>query len=347
MNPPAIFAGLVDLAGADLGGEALGANDDFFAGVENLILPGHAQFDEHRYTERGKWMDGWESRRKRGRGHDHCILKLGARGQVHGFDIDTSHFVGNHPPYASVEGVDAPADASFAELDAKAWQPLLPQVPLAPGSQNLFAAEPFGAVTHVRLSIFPDGGVARFRVYGKVRSSFPPPVLDERSRAEVPAGLVDLAALKNGALAIAASNARFGGMNNMLLPGRARTMGEGWETRRGRPPDHRHDWIVVRLAARGSLQVVEVDTNHYKGNFPERCSLEGIEWDGARITDLIDVESNDRWSALVAPTRLEADTRLFLRDAILPHGPLTHVRLNIFPDGGVSRLRLWGTRDGG
>ncbi len=347
MNPPAIFAGLVDLASADLGAEALGASDDFFAGVENLVLPGRAQFDEHRYTDRGKWMDGWESRRKRARGHDHCIVKLGARGQVYGFDIDTSHFVGNHPPYASVEGIDSPVDASFAELDARPWRPLLPQVPLAPGTQNLLAAEPSDAVTHVRLSIFPDGGVARFRVYGKVRSSFGPAVRDERSGAEVPAGLVDLGALKNGALAVAASNARFGGMNNMLLPGRARTMGEGWETRRGRPPDHRHDWIVVRLAARGSLQVIEVDTNHYKGNFPERCSLEGIDWDGARITDLTDVEANDRWAALVAPTRLEADARLFLRSEILPHGPLTHVRLNIFPDGGVSRLRLWGVRDGG
>ena len=347
MNPPAIFAGLVDLASSDLGAEALGASDDFFAGVENLILPGPAQFDEHRYTDRGKWMDGWESRRKRTRGHDHCIVKLGARGQVYGFDIDTSHFIGNHPPYASVEGMDAARDASFGELDdAKAWRALLPQVPLSPGTRNVFAAEPSDAVTHVRLSIYPDGGVARLRVYGNVRASFEPPVLDERSRAEVPVGLVDLAALKNGAVAVAASNARFGGMNNMLLPGRARTMGEGWETRRGRPPDHRHDWIVVRLAARGSLQVVEVDTNHYKGNFPERCSLEGIDWDSARITDLID-EGNDRWAALVPPVRLEANARLFLRDEILPHGPLSHVRLSIFPDGGVSRLRLWGARYGG
>jgi allantoicase len=346
MREPATFAGLVDLAAADLGGQALGASDDFFAGVENLILRGRAVFDEHRYTDRGKWMDGWESRRKRGKGHDSCVIALGARGRVYGFDIDTAHFIGNHPPFASVEGLEAAADTPLAELSAGPWRPLLAQVPLQPGSQNLFAAEPSRAVTHVRLSIFPDGGVARFRVFGKVEASFAPPELDEQSRAEVPVGLVDLGALKNGAHALACSDARFGAMNSMLLPGRARVMGEGWETRRGRPPDHRHDWILVRLAARGSVDVIEVDTNHYKGNFPERCSIDAIDWPDARITDLIDAGGGSPWSVLLPPTPLEADARLFLRSEILAHGTISHVRLNIFPDGGVSRLRLWGKRQG-
>ncbi len=343
MNAPATFADLVDLAAADFGGEALGSSDDYFAGVENLILRGRAHFDEERYTERGKWMDGWESRRKRGRGHDWCVLKLGAPGRVYGFDIDTAHFVGNHPPFAAVDGLHAPASTPFADLHAMAWRPLLSQAPLKAGSQNILAAQPAGAVTHVRLSIFPDGGVARFRVFGRVESDFAAPELDERSRAEVSAGLVDLGALRNGARALACSDARFGGMNSLLLPSRARNMGEGWETRRGRPPDHRHDWIVVKLAARGTLRVIEVDTNHYKGNFPERCSIDGVDWADARTTDLIDASL---WAAILPPTRLEADARLFLSREIEPHGPITHVRLNIFPDGGVSRLRLWGTRDG-
>jgi allantoicase len=337
---PATFAGLVDLAAAEFGGAALGASDDFFAGVENLIQPGRPRFDADRYTDRGKWMDGWESRRRRGEGHDWCVIRLGAAGRVYGFDIDTAHFVGNHPPYAAVEGVRSPASASMAELARAAWRPLLPQAPLKAGSQNLFAAEPSDAVTHVRLSIFPDGGVARFRVFGKVEPFSVDPEIDDRMRAEVPAGLVDLGALRNGAVALACSDARFGSMNSLLMPGRARHMGEGWETRRGRPPDHGHDWIVVKLAARGTLRVVEVDTHHYKGNFPERCSIDRLDWPEARITDLVQA---NRWEPLLAASRLEADTRHFFGDALRVHPPSTHVRLNIFPDGGVSRLRLWGT----
>jgi allantoicase len=303
VSEAAAFAGLVDLAGADLGGTALGASDDFFAGVENLLRPGRARFEADRYTSHGKWMDGWESRRKRGEGYDFCVIRLGAVGRVHGFDIDTQHFVGNHPPYAAVDGVHRPGDTSLADLVDAAWRPLLPQSPLRPGSQNLFVAEPSDPVSHVRLSIFPDGGVARFRVFGKVEPFASEPDIDDRTRAEVPAGLVDLGALRNGATALACSDARFGSMNNLLMPGRAHHMGEGWETRRGRPPDHRHDWIVVKLAARGTLAVIEVDTHHYKGNFPERCSIDRIDWPDARITDLIHTA---RWEPLVAPARLAA-----------------------------------------
>jgi allantoicase len=340
VTEPAVFVGLIDLASAALGAVALGASDDFFAGVENLVQPGRARFEPDRYTERGKWMDGWESRRKRSGGHDWCVVKLGAPGRVYGFDIDTQHFVGNHPPFAAVDGLGAAPGTPLADLVAMGWRALLAQVPLSPGTQNLFAAEPGDAVTHVRLSIFPDGGIARFRVFGKVEPCLAEPELDEASRAEGATGLVDLAALKSGGRAIVSSDARFGAMNNLLLPGRARHMGEGWETRRGRPPDHGHDWIVVKLAARGTLSLVEVDTQHYKGNFPERCSLEGIDMPDAQITDLIQAA---RWTALLPLARIEADSRHFFRREVAPHGPISHVRLNVFPDGGVSRLRLWGT----
>jgi allantoicase len=343
VNEPATFAGLVDLASADLGGAAIGASDDFFAGVENLVQPGRARFDPDRYTDRGKWMDGWESRRKRHEGHDWCVLRLGAVGRVMAFDIDTAYFVGNHPPYAAVDGLRADADTSLGDLLELAWRPLLAQIPLRAGAQNLFGAEPGDPVSHVRLSIYPDGGVARFRVFGRVEPCLAPPEIDERSRQEVPAGLVDLGALKNGASAVACSDARFGNMNSLLLPGRARHMGEGWETRRGRPPDHRHDWIIVRLAARGTLRVVEVDTNHYKGNFPERCSIDAVDWPDAKITELIQAA---RWKPLLAPSKLHADTRHFFGSDLGALGPITHVRLTIFPDGGVSRLRLWGAPGG-
>jgi allantoicase len=338
------FVGLVDLAAREFGGAAVGANDEFFASASQLLVPEPAVFDSDRYTERGKWMDGWETRRKRTAGHDYCVIELGVAGRVYGFDIDTRHFVGNHPPYASVEGLRAPPKRPLAELLGMPWRTLLAQSPIGPGCQNLFAAEPSDAVSYVRLSIFPDGGIARFRVYGKVEPGAALPELDELSLTHVPQGLMDLAALKNGATAIACSDARFGHMNSVLSPGRARVMGEGWETRRGRPPDHRHDWLIIALAERGTFEVLEVDTNHYNGNYPERFSLEGIDAPGAKLTELIGATE---FSPLVQPTPLRASTRHFFRHELLPHAPATHVRLNIFPDGGVSRLRLWGRPKGG
>jgi allantoicase len=339
----ASFNGLVDLAAAGLGGKALATNDEFFAGMENLIQPGRGVFIEGKFTERGKWMDGWESRRKRGPGHDWCVLALGAPGEVVGLDIDTHHFRGNHPPFASVDGLLAPAgvDDDVTALARLPWVELLEQSPLLPDSQNLFGARPRGPVSHVRLNIFPDGGVARLRVFGRVAPRWGSSARDAEVAAHVPAGLDDLAAVKNGGLALACSDAFFGPMNNLLHPGRGVNMGDGWETRRRRGPGH--DWILLKLGARGRPQVIEVDTHHFKGNFPDRCSLESLDASAspsARITELL---ASPAWSPLLPEAPLSADTRHFFQ--VPAAAAATHVRLSIFPDGGVSRLRLWGSRD--
>jgi allantoicase len=352
-SPAAAFSGLVDLAAAGLGGRALGASDEFFAGADSLLQAGRAIFIEGKFTDRGKWMDGWESRRKRssGRetGHDWCVVALGAPGEVVGFDIDTQHFVGNHPPFASVDGLWAPDAADGAAglpalLAREGWVALLEQSPLRPDAQNLFAALARGPVSHLRLNIFPDGGVARLRAFGRVHPRWEAaPELDEETRARVAPDLRDLAALANGGLTLACSDAFFGPMNNLLLPGRPADMGGGWETRRRRGPGS--DWLLVKLGARGAPAVVEVDTRHFKGNFPERCSLEAIDAPvGARITDLI---GSDAWRPLVPEVKLRADARHFFTVAGAGVRPssVTHVRLNIFPDGGVARLRLWGRPD--
>jgi allantoicase len=336
----AAFTGLIDLAAAAFGGRALGCSDDYFAGMENLIQPGRGTFIPGKYTDRGKWMDGWESRRKRGPGYDSCVLELGAAGSVAGLDIDTNHFLGNHPPFASLEGVRAPRGTPLAELQRLSWQELLPQSPLRPGSQNLFAARPYGAVSHVRLNIFPDGGVARLRVYGRVEPDWEQRDLDDETSPRLGADLVDLAAVKNGGLPLACSDAFFGPMEQLLLPGRAENMSGGWETRRKRQPGY--DWILVRLGARGRPRLIEVDTNHFKGNFPDRCSIEALDAaPGARITDLI---ARSDWAPLLAQAKLSAHTRHFF-DRFESSGTVSHVRLSIFPDGGVSRLRVWGERD--
>ena len=345
----ASFTGLVDLASASLGGRAIGTSDDFFAGMQNLLLPGRGVFIADKFTDRGKWMDGWESRRKREVGHDWCVVELGASGRVLGLDIDTHHFAGNCPAYASVDGLRAPRGTPVAELLGMTWVELLAQSALRPTSQNLFAAIAGEPVSHVRLNIFPDGGVARFRVFGRVQADWDRlPRGDERddeTRAQVPAHLADLAAVKNGGLALACSDAFFGPMNNLLLPGRAENMGGGWETRRRRGPGH--DWIVLQLGARGTVEAVEVDTNHFNGNFPDRCSLEWVDAPGARITDLVPGltgATHVRWMPLLPETELRASARHFFRDALTRPSPASHVRVNIFPDGGLSRVRLWGTR---
>lgn len=340
-QPVTAFHGLIDLASASLGGQALATSDDFFAGMENLLAPGPAVFIPGKYTERGKWMDGWESRRKRGPGHDYCLLRLGIAGEVRALDIDTSHFIGNHPAFASVEAALLEGELSPSEIEQQPFRELLRQSPLLPGSQNFFVTADLGVVSHLRLNIFPDGGVARLRAYGTVAPSWRAAVLDDATRAHVTPDQLNLAALENGALALACSDAHFGGMNNLLLPGRAANMGSGWETRRRRGAGH--DWIVIQLGARGTPRVLEVDTNHFKGNFPDRCALEAIDAPNAPPSDLV---SSDAWRPLLAETRLAADTRHFYTRELAATSAVTHVRLRIFPDGGVSRLRVWGERDG-
>jgi allantoicase len=320
----AVFTGLVDLASAALGGRALEASDDFFAEKENLLQPGPAVFDPDRYTDRGKWMDGWESRRKRVPGHDWCVVALGTRGVVRGLDIDTSHFLGNHPPFASVDARDS---------EDAAWVEILPQSPLRPGSHNLFALAPSRAFTQLRLHIYPDGGVARFRAYGTV---VPDP-------ARLASGdEVDLASTLEGGLALACSDAFFGPMQNLLLPGRAHDMGGGWETRRKRAPGH--DWIVVRLGTSGSLTRVEIDTHHFKGNFPDRAALDGIYWPDAPLWEL--ASGRGSWSEVLPETKLRASAPHHFARELTARGPFTHLRLRIYPDGGVSRLRAHGVPEG-
>ena len=330
------------------------AFDDFFAAAENLIQPGRGVFIDGRYTDRGKWMDGWESRRRRAPRPgpdgdcDWCVLELGAPGEALGFDVDTNHFLGNHPPFASIDGLAAPAGTPLGELAARTdWIELLAQSPLRPGSQNLFAAIARPSVSHVRLKIFPDGGVARLRVYGRVAPLWQAAraAADAEAAVHVAPTAVDLASVRNGGLALACSDAFFGPMNNLLLPGRAADMSGGWETRRRRGLGH--DWILIKLGAPGTVDVLEVDTNHFKGNYPDRCAVDAIAAPDARITDLI---ASPAWVPILPETKLRAHERHFL-PAISgggagTAGPATHLRLSIFPDGGVSRLRAWGRRGG-
>lgn len=320
---PTAFAGLIDLASADLGGRALACSDDFFAGMENLVQPEPAVFDPDAYTERGKLMDGWESRRKRVPGHDWCIVELGVPGRIRGVDIDTSFFMGNHPPYASVEACSAPGDVSLEHLRTQQeWTQVLAPVPLQRGSHNLQAVTDSARFTHVRLRIFPDGGVARLRIYGD-----PQPV--------VTGGVIDLACTLNGGRALACSDMFFSPPQNLLLPAAAKNMGGGWETRRSRPPGA--DWVIVALGAPGTIERVVFDTNHFKGNFPHTLALDGLYWPDAPLPELV---GEPGWTELIPASPCQADHAH--EHAVSEQGPWTHVRMRLVPDGGVSRLRVYG-----
>src|SRR5438552_3878498 len=325
-------SGLVDLESARVGGTAVLANDEFFGEKENLLKPGRGIFIADKYTDRGKWMDGWETRRRRTPGHDWCVVWLGLRGIVKHVDIDTNHFLGNHPPFASLDAlcVSSGFPNEVAAVEGLSWTPLLAQSPLNPGAQNLFAITNDQLWTHVRLNIFPDGGVARLRVYGFV--------VPDWSKVK-PGEPVDLAAVENGGVALACSDMFFSSMNNLIMPGRADNMGDGWETKRRRGPGN--DWIILKLGRPGTVRKIEVDTNHFKGNYPDMCSIGGCAAPNASADEV--ASESTKWSEILPKTKLQADMRHFFEKEISSIDRCTHIRLNIYPDGGVSRLRVWGT----
>ena len=326
------FTELIDLASERVGGAVLIANDEFFAQKENLLKPTAPIFLEGEYTDRGKWMDGWETRRRRTPGFDWCIIRLGLPGIVRGVIVDTSYFRGNYPEHFSLEGATLKGLPTEDQLisDAITWIPLLPQMALAGDSHNKFAIQYDERITHLRLKIYPDGGVARLRVFGEVAPDWE----SLRQRG----GEVDLAAVENGGVVASCSDMFFGHRHNLIMPGRAANMSDGWETKRRRGPGH--DWVIIKLGAAGQIKRVEVDTSHFKGNFPESCSLEACNVESGAEGDLSD--PSIAWQNVLARTKLQAHTRHTFADELMHTGTVTHLRFNIFPDGGVSRLRVFG-----
>lgn len=323
------FEDLPDLASTLLGGSVPWANDELFASRDNLVEAHEPEFHPKTFGTRGQVYDGWETRRRRDSGEpgfDEAIVRLGVPGVVVAVDIDTSHFIGNYPPEASLEGCTVAGYPNLEDVQAADWRPLIDRVPLQGNSHNRFLvlghadfydddAIAGELVTHVRLRIYPDGGVARLRVHGT-------PVLDPRL---VDAGPFDLAALEHGGLVLDSSNAFYSSATNLILPGPARTMGEGWETSRRR--DGGHDWVRFGLATTGHVRLIEIDASHFVGNAPGSCMVEGRNGDGAWVTvlDHTPVQPNIRH-------------RFPVPDA----GPLTELRLNVYPDGGLARFRAFG-----
>ena len=326
------FTDYIDLASERVGGAALLANDEFFAPKEAMLKATPAEWREGVYTERGKWMDGWETRRRRTPGYDWCIVRLGIPGLIRGIVVDTSFYRGNYPESCSIDAatIDGTPDPARLIDDSLgvSWKELVPRSPLHGDTKNRFPVVSAERVTHLRLNIFPDGGVARLRVHGEG-------CLDKRLLD--PGSEIDLAAAEHGGFVLVCSDMFFGHRNNLIMPGRSTHMGDGWETKRRRGEGH--DWTIVRLAARGTLHRVEIDTDHFKGNAPGSAMLETIDALGASAESLTDPARE--WRQLLPQTVLQPHTRHKLVE--LAHwAPATHARLNIYPDGGIARLRLFG-----
>lgn len=319
MTEDEILTQLPDLASRRVGGSVLAANDEFFAERENLIKPEEPVFRPLTFTNKGQEYDGWETRRRRRESGDHdwVIVRLGIPGVPKVVVVDTAFFKGNFPPFATVEGCGVDGYPDVDDLVGAEWETIVDHAPLKGDSKNVFAVEGDTRYTHVRLKIFPDGGVARLRVHGEA-------VPDPRWLTEVP---FDLAALANGGSVLECSNWFFSLPNNMLQPGESRFMADGWETARRR--DDGHDWAVIGLAAPAIARVVEIDTTHYKGNAPDRVSLSGL--------------ADGEWVPILAQQRLQPDTSHRFRVDV--DRPISQVRLEIFPDGGIGRVRVYGRLD--
>jgi allantoicase len=327
----ASFIDLADLASERLGGAVVSANDEFFAPKENLIKAPAAVWREGVYTERGKWMDGWETRRRRDDGdHDWCVVRLGVRGILRGVDVDTAFFRGNYPESCAIDVCDVTGLPTPDDLARAPWREVMKRSALSGDSHNLMAIDDASPATHLRLRIFPDGGVARLRAYGDVAADW------DRLRRQ---GDVDLAAAANGGVVVACSDMFFGSRHNLIMPGDATHMGDGWETKRRRGPGH--DWTLIRLAAEGTIRRVEVDTRHFKGNAPGACSLEAVRLGDGPPGQAPALE-HAAWIELLPRTGLQPHARHEFEGELHAAGDVTHVRFNIFPDGGVGRLRLFG-----
>jgi len=328
-HAPGFTRRFVNLAEPGLGAEVLCASDEFFAARHRLIEATAPLFRPDEYDEHGKWMDGWESRRRRDGGHDWCLIRL-CPGTIRGFDIDTSFFTGNFPPEISIDGCRL-HDGDPDPLDDGLWQALVERTALRGDSHLFVEVDDEGVCTHLRVNIFPDGGLARLRVYGVVHRDW---------SDHDPSEEVDLAAMRNGGRALACNDMHYGHMCNLIRPNKAANMGDGWETRRRRQPGN--DWVILRLGHPGRIHRVQIDTQWFKGNYPAECAIQG-----ALLTDVDEEQiaaDLEAWQEILPRSRLGPDCEHQFEE-LRDIGTVSHVRLDIHPDGGISRLRLFGLRD--
>lgn len=327
-NAPEFTRKWIDLAQPRLGTKPIYCTDEFFAVCERMLKPEPAVFIDDKFDDHGKWMDGWETRRRRNGGYDHAIIQLGHPGIIHGVDIDTSHFTGNYPPAAAI-------DACYCDTSPDAdtqWVNIVPSLDLQGDSHHYIEVNSDEPWTHLRLNIFPDGGIARLRVYGEIQCDW---------SAKDNSLMHDLISMENGGRPIAWNDAHYGQVSNLIAPGKGVNMGDGWETRRRREPGN--DWCIIALGTTGSIKEAIIDTAFFKGNYPDQISIQAANVIGG--TDASTITQSMFWQELLPPQKLEMDSEFHFKEELADLGAVTHIRVNIFPDGGISRVRLLGFSD--
>ena len=320
--------GLIDLAQSRLGSKIIFKTDEFFAPARRIINPWPPIFKEGVFDKNGKWMDGWETRRKRGKGHDYLILKLGKPGRIHKIDVDTSYFSGNHPSKISIEACFNKKKIFNKKIK---WTTIVKKSVTKANSHHFFNIKNKNIFSHIKLNIFPDGGVARLRVYGSMNLN-----------KNFGKNIVNLTSVLNGAVPIVCNNEHFGRAENILAPGIGKNMGDGWETRRSRGKNF--DWLIVKCAAPGKINKIQIDTHHFKGNFPDKCSIQAAYID-KNISSKNLINKSKNWNFLINKSKLYANRKHNFKNKLMSNKKINFIKINIFPDGGISRVRAYGKVD--
>ena len=326
MKKKIIFTnGLIDLAQPRLGSKVIFKTDDFFASANRIIDPKLPVFKDGLFDKNGKWMDGWESRRKRTSGHDYLIIKLGKPGSIAKVDVDTSFFNGNQPSMVSLEGCNSNSK-NFKNFK---WKNIINKKKTKANSHHIFNVSSKSVFTHIKLNIFPDGGIARLRLYGSISKKY----------IKFGKKNINLASLLNGSSIIACNNEHFGKAENILAPGKAKNMGDGWETRRRR--DKGYDWLILNTVKGNNISKIEISTHHFKGNFPQYCSLQASFISQKQTSSLI-VKNSNKWKYLLNKVKLSANKKHIFINKLMKNNKINFIKIKIFPDGGISRFKIFG-----
>ncbi len=325
MTKKYILKNYTDLANPILGTKIISFSDEFFAPAKRLIYPSKPIFKENVFDNHGKWMDGWETRRKRTKGFDFVIIKLGKPGKIKAVNIDTSFFNGNQPEYAQLEGC-----YSNNNLKNIKWIKITKKQKIKANDSNLFKSLNSKTFTHIKLNIFPDGGVARLRLFGNIDLS-----LHKFSKNKN----IDLASIINGSQIVACSDEHFGNANNLLLPSKSANMGNGWETRRRRGKGF--DWVIIKLGYPGIINYFEIGTHFFKGNYPDSFSIQAFD-NNKKVNMPTLIKNSKNWVTLIAKHKLKPNSNIKIKNLNYLNKNFNFIKLNIYPDGGISRLRIFG-----
>jgi len=321
-----ISAKMINLADPRIGSKIIFKTDDFFAAAHRILKTDIPVFKDGLFDKHGKWMDGWETRRRRSKGYDYLVLKLGKPGKIFDIDIDTSHFNGNQPTHASLEGC-----FSRSKPNKKTkWTRLLGKKKLGPNKNHNFKSQNKSTFNYIRLNIFPDGGVARLRLYGKIEID--KKIINHKN--------INLTSVLNGASIVGCNNEHFGRAENIIAPGKGKNMGDGWETRRSRGKNF--DWLIIKFGKPGLIKKLEIDTHHFKGNYPDSCSIQTAIINKDLSNKMI-VKNSKNWKFILNKSKLSAHKKHVFKKFLIKRNKENYLKINIYPDGGISRIRAFGS----